>query len=737
MMTMKNYYFCIDESGAFDGEQSLIGGVLCKETLVKDAIADGVIQRVRKPYLPQKNRYLMEKDPKGRDIDMEFHHATQLPPSIKADVKIKMLEAIHAAGFRFVIFEPASDFSVDNTTETYLVVLAQGVVKLMRELSRQAHFTGEHFQLHLVIGDRVDTGKKNAGRLIPRKDRPYLIQQDDVRMEIKKALHVAQAMTPDQFDRDSSLASITFASDKNNLRLVLSDYVANSWQTQRTFRGKNRERFETKLKPCYHILKMEAQSYYDSIRTAIRHRDYPQALLLAVDAPDGAADRAAFIEELADIFRRMPELDLRTAMTAYIRTFESLINTHRAYHQVLRILDQTLAHFAKATIMHSYNTEFKANLYLWKMAACTHLGDLAGYRNAQMLCDECVRATSDLDLYLIYETYRVGNLRAQLLYDESYAAGKEAATIIQAFRAPAKAVKEQTGRSFVLFRDRYAKLCGALVSTCILMAPGVPEAYDYGCYYSNQAIATFSNQRDKDRQYQLRADLAAASGKYDEAVHYLERALHIQMDALDPERAAAFRGYDWYHFAKVLACLLLADDAHRALAKKAFENAKRAWKLYYESLEKLAFPDYVSLANLGACYAETGFVDTGMHMMRMAYRAAYGLRFQRSKSKPYPFLGTPVAEEKPDFDRTTPVVFVIGLMEQAMYFAAQALRAPLTADDLLPLRYHVQADMEHWPFDGIKKRLGAFDRALQEIPALADGKLQHDRLWALSRTADF
>jgi len=731
MMTMKEYYFYIDESGRFDGKKSIIGGVLCGPELTDKNLANGIIERVRKPYRAKEDQYKREKCPNGRSVDMTFHHATQLPPSIKEEVKLKMLQGIRASGFRFVVFEPASTFSVDNTTETYLVVIAQGIVKLMRELSRRAHFAGDHFQLHLVIGRRVDTERMNeATRFYPH------IRDSVVRMEIKKALHVAKAMTPEQFDRSSSLASVTFDSDKENLHLVLSDYVVNSWQMKKNLSSQEKQAFQP-LRDAYLALPMEARTYYDTIRDAVRHRDYPQALLLAMDAPEDVADRAGFIRELADIFQRMPELSLRAAMESYIRTFELLINGQRAYHQSVRILDRTLEHFAKASIMRSYNTTFKANLYLWKMAACTHLGDLAGYRNAQMLCDECVRATTDIDLYLAYETYRVGNLRAQLLFDESYAAGKEAATIIQAFRAPAKDVKEQTGRSFVLFRDRYAKLCGALVSTCILMAPGVPEAYDYGCYYSNQAIATFSSQRDKDRQYQLRADLAAASGRYDEAVHYLERALHIQMSALAPEKAAAFRGYDWYHFAKVSAYLLLAGGAWRAMAGAALGIAEEAWETYYAKLDTVTFPDYVSLAYLGFCHAELGAVGKGLCWMRLAYRTAYGLPLKKTKKRPYPPVGEAIKDEAPGFEDTTPVVFVIGLMEQAMYFAAQALRAPLTADDLLPLRYHVQADMEHWPFDGIKKRLGAFDRALQEIPALADGKLQHDRLWALSRTADF
>ena len=52
-MGMKEYYFYIDESGQFEGEQSYIGGILCEAPLAKEEIADEIIQEIRAPYLEQ------------------------------------------------------------------------------------------------------------------------------------------------------------------------------------------------------------------------------------------------------------------------------------------------------------------------------------------------------------------------------------------------------------------------------------------------------------------------------------------------------------------------------------------------------------------------------------------------------------------------------------------------------------------------------------------------------------
>lgn len=721
-MGMKEYYFYIDESGEFEGAQSYIGGVLCETPLANEDIANNIIQQVRAPYLAQAEELSQEKNPNERGIDLSFHHATDLPPSIKAKAKLSMLEAIHQKGYRFVVFKPEEDFMIINSTETYIVALADGVTHLLQELSKEAFETHVSFHLNLIIGRRKDTGGKNKHR---KNGKAYFIEDQEIRDEINHLTGLMRAVYPERFDRRSSLRTIRMEDDKKCALLVLADYVVNSWRTQSSFRRTEElyERFEM-LNPLFECLPMRGETIYDAVKKAVDAHDFTEAMLLAMNAPEGASRRPQFLKLLKEALTRLPQVELRTEMERYLRKFESIINVQRDCRHAITLLERTLQLFAHRKIMKDYTIEFQANLLLWKMGACTHIGDLAGFQEAMLACDQCVRQAKDFDLYLVYVTYQVGFLRSQLDYEGSYVAGKEAVDILRMLRAPTKAVEAKSGRSFLLYRDRYAKLCGALVSTCILLAETQPGLYEDAIFLSNQAMHSFRMKEDKERQYQLRAELELAFGHRTAAVQYLEKALHIRLDALAEASCQKFSRFEWYHFSRILSRLLLAGAPYREMAATAFSVARPAWESYQAALPSLEFPDTATTAQIGICLAETGHLEQGLARVRQAYLASYHETGTDGKED--------AASASP-----TPVVFVIGLMQQAVYLALQAGQAPLAAEDFEDIRYHVMRHEDAWPLAGLPAMMKTFDAELDRISERTDAAWQKKQLLKLSRMADF
>ncbi len=721
-MGMKEYYFYIDESGQFEGEQSYIGGILCEAPLAKEEIADEIIQEIRAPYLEQMEELSQEQDFHGRKIDDSFHHATQLPPSIKAEVKLSMLEAIHKRGYRFVVFEPEADFMILNSTETYIVALADGIKHLLQELSKEAFETQVPFHLNLVIGKRKDTGGKNKNR---KNGKAYFIEDQEIRDEIYHLTGLARAVYPERFDRNSSLRTIRMEDDKKCALLVLADYVVNSWRTQDSFEKTDElsYRFEA-LNPLFECLPMRGETIYDAVKKAVDAHDFTEAMLLAMNASEGAYHRNQFLKLLKDALLRLPKIELRAEMDRYLRKFESIISMQRDCRHAIELLQRTYEIVAHRKILGDYVIEFQANLLLWKMGACTHIGDLRGFREAADACDGLVRQARDIDLYLIYVTYQVGFLRSQLDYEGSYVAGKEAVDILRMLRAPAKAVEQKAGRSFLLYRDRYTKLCGALVSTCILLADVQPGLYDDAKFLSNQAMHSFRLKEDKERQQQLRAELELAFGHKEEAVAYLEKALHIELDHLDETRCQSFSPFEWYHFSRILSRLLLAGEPYRAMAEAAFWTALPAWEKYQASLPLLEFPNTASFAQISICLAETGKLDRGIELARKAYLASYN-------------EWEPEGNKRQVREAPMPVVFVIGLMQQAVYLALKAKKAPLKAEDFEDIRYHVMRYEDDWPLEGLPSMMKSFDAELDRISESKDASWQQEALLRISRMADF
>lgn len=129
----------LDESGEFNDTNlskyknvSLVGGYLCTHNQLVKYVLPGV---------PDKYH--------GKDNDF----------SQKREMLNTVMVPIHENGIRYVVFENKEKINVVNGNITYLNILAEGICKLMYDLSVEAKSNGEENpQLDLTIATRKNVG---------------------------------------------------------------------------------------------------------------------------------------------------------------------------------------------------------------------------------------------------------------------------------------------------------------------------------------------------------------------------------------------------------------------------------------------------------------------------------------------------------------------------------------------------------------------------------------------------
>lgn len=638
-MTDKKYYLYLDESGDFWEDNpsdfvspSLIGGVLCqKEELTDDNFARIVHSSVVEKFVKEYPQYK----------DENYEHATELKmlPRDKAEIKLRMVEATVKKGYIPVVFQQTGKHFIQSNTTTYIIFLVEGLIKLIedRKIEKLVVTVGERLNLDL----KAKWMKENPGVSEKAYKGPY-IDKKAIVSEFEKFMAIAKIREAYAFCGKDPIVTFQMGDDKKNRLLILSDYVCNTYLTGESFRSvehKNRlqnlkrnksdEKIDDKKYQVYRITEIQEA---EKLKRYIADRNYGEALFfcMAVDIDNEEFNRAK--NELTIQLSKMKGYDKRYILDILYSKIGRLIDVERKLTEVVKIIDNIIRYF-NVKLEWSPNevvlkNKFFANLYLYKMAALTHMGEVNRFKSVADKCEHYVKETKDINFYLMYKNRWIVNLQDLFLYDQSLKCGEELISIIETYAKAERDIKDRFDCEFNACLEHLPKIANSLARTAYFTLNRTHENLDQARKYSDIAIKHFAGKEgDIARAYQLRAQIEAESGSFTDAISYLNKGLHIDFENLTNEQISKLDGFGWYHITKILERLMCSCDANYEKIGKKVINAclagfKEYAKIFLEDLDSQGYyPGYANLSMMGFALVnsdETYLRDTGFNLLRQA-----------------------------------------------------------------------------------------------------------------------
>lgn len=599
----RQYFLFLDESGDFEENKeilnspSLVGGILCTKESCEIHKAESIISQVREKYININEKYKSSN----------FNHAMELPIEIKANVKVDMIEAIIGNGFIPIIFQQKSKEKILNNTTTYISFLVDGIVKLIQDFTY--HYP---IDLTVTIGYRQDIDnkkkKESKGEFHLKND---YIKPQVIKNEFDKYLTIAQIREAYKF-RNKFKVHLKFANDKEDLFLVLSDYICNFYYTKESLKRKKqlneRVRNLLNVKNTRNSKKINTYSIYEEpeierLKRNISDRNFGEALFFAMLINHQTEEWEFFKPKLRKCLADISESELSIALNNFYARMQLLGTFSGKSYQVIQIVNNVIDFIGNKNILRSCYDLFMARIYLFKMAALMHRGNYNQFISISEKCEPYVKASKDLNIYLMYANRMTIFYYTNFQYMMSIETGEQILHILKNLEKEVNSIFQETGYKFNICNDQYDKICGTLAlsyyGACSISKRFTDQARKYSLY----AMNGFIKDNDKRRVAQTLAQIEAEAGNFKQACQQLSYGLNVNLNSLlTPDYAKGerslkkFGDFDWYHLSKLMAVLISSsDDKYIKLAIKMIQDTFEVFKTYVTRTEQqFNFPIFIT-----------------------------------------------------------------------------------------------------------------------------------------------
>lgn len=509
---MKKYYVYLDESGDFESDEtlgrrkkgSLVGGFFYNQEDMPKGI--GALERKIKSLINGEN------------------HATEVGATQKGEKVFSVLSKMEDEPIKFVIFQNDLKKKIINSTQTYLTVITEGLVQLMKKL---IILENEPVEINVVVGFKKDTT-----RVVTSSYTEGYIDIDEYRKRMLEKLAVEKAKLRNA-DFQSSLINIELEDDKKNSFLILSDYICNFWYTSRSqaFSGR------VKWKNNEVSIRVALKSLYDQDYVfPLFNTEENEHVLRMVQ--DGCIADALF-EMCAGM---ISESNCRLVRESFLK-----LKTKQIHNQLDNLADyigdiivfQNFGELASTVLdgaenLHRYLVEnsinemrFYLDIQLYRLAVLDNTGQTEKmeqiFNKVEPFVSRYTAQTVNVDYLLIYYTRKAVYLQDYRRYKESCEVCENMELLLQLVEDAVKS-NDCIKLEGDLKSEQLGKILGtklqAQIPLCYL---GLME-YDEACETSDRAISQFAYQHDLNRQYQYRAELEAVCGHQDKAIEWLEKS---------------------------------------------------------------------------------------------------------------------------------------------------------------------------------------------------------------------
>jgi hypothetical protein len=649
-MAKEKYYLYLDESGNFWEDDpsdkvspSLIGGVLCQKELADESVAEKVHSNVVQSFINEYPQY----------INADFDHATEaVAAEDKPELKLRMVEAITKAGYIPVVFQQKDKYFIQTNTTTYIMFLVEGIIKLIEDRKIE--------NLSVIIGERLDLDKKEAwlrkhpGVSEKAYKGPYILKKDIV-SEYNKFMAIAKIREAYAFIGLKPDVKFDLADDKQDRLLILCDYVCNNYLTGSSFHNEEHKKRFRKLKrksrtgrtadSKYQVYTITETKEAERLKRYTAERNYGEALFfcMTVEIDDEEFERAK--NELTIQLSRIRGNDKKFLLDILYSKIGRLIQVERSLQSAIRIIDNLLLFFNEKIKWNSgeksLQNEFFANLYLYKMAALTHMGDVKSFKKIADLCEHYVKDMQDINFFLMFKNRWVVDLQDVFQYEDSLELGKELLSLMDTYAETEKEIENKFGYKFSACLDQLPKVANSLALTAYFTLNDSHEHLEEARRYSDIAMQYFDGKEDDmARAYQTRVQIEAEAGNFAEAIMFLNKGLNIDFQNMSAEQVSRLKQFGWYHVTKILDSMIrTGSDDYKILGIKIIENCLPGFTEYKDSFldmlpdenskertkfSDVMYPGYVNLCMMGSAMVNSGkeyLRDKGFALLEQAYNS--------------------------------------------------------------------------------------------------------------------
>ena len=501
---MRRFELWLDESGDFINDQrkvernekpSLVGGLLIEN----NTFADQEISMI----LPESGTY--------HSVDMN----DQLARFRKIDERL-----FRNPANKLVVFSNRECIMILDNNITYLNVISQGILQILRYLNAQY---GDVF-LRVVIANRVDTTTGEDPTVSVVKNAEYV-----KRLREKLLIDGLQESIREE---EWELQNASARSDK---RLMLADIVCNTFFTRyrkNKFTKEEREYLEG-------VYSDRGKTLVFSVFESILEKEFTDCLLenKVVEAVSRIclSDDQEMLRRCFDLLKkRFDGQGLNNVrfqykfINAYIEYYSNVV---RDYNRMVLFLNNLLEYYVpllaaqREASRSRLDDRLRLNIKFYLWTAYTHLGDAANSEKMQKECEaELTRFPSSL--YTIENRIKFGTRKIITLcnafrFEEALEFANEH---VKKCRDVDELLTLISGDESTHF-DALAKALAARVQVITFLLRERPELYEDGIADSDEAIAEYVEYRDKKRQYLYRVLLETEVGHYDKAYEYLCKAV--------------------------------------------------------------------------------------------------------------------------------------------------------------------------------------------------------------------
>lgn len=524
----KTYYLYLDESGDFDSDlrkkyrnECLVGGILYEAgTSMSEEKAKNIIVRAWLQENPEDQRIK-----NSETLLKKSRHATELEAEKKAALTANVIRETSKSA-QIVIFENYEKTKIGDSVKTYINILVDGVVQLLKRLSVE----DEKVTLNVVAGFKKDPRQEITDSMFEGYiDKQECLDMFNERFALMRAKNSGTLRTPRY--------SFDYADDKRTCQLILCDYICNF-------------RF-TRNKPIYKELFTKEKTYgeyiesfYDednifSIKGSSEDEKVENYLIeggYSLALFDICAGVITGKKRCERVFNKVAELpgaereNVFASLKNYIHNIVSNPYRLRQAEKIVSGAEQVVEWFEEKGIRLA---KFKLSVLLYKLTLLDHSGRLDQMEKLFPECEKALREeiiqSENLEYYFIfYNRYAVYCMDA-FDFEKAGEILDKVTDVFTDYKVVLSSLPFMEMDDEQIISDQYARLLGTKAQYQLRMLQQKKKGITYEDVVKtlDESIRNFRWESDRARQYQIRADLEALCGNYESAEEYLYRGCAV------------------------------------------------------------------------------------------------------------------------------------------------------------------------------------------------------------------
>lgn len=611
---MKNYTLLLDESGEFkEGEKiaSFVAGIL----LEKDMEADQLTAEWAKDYFSR----VKHSCAKYRSININpFHGMEERSPYVGAFMA-DLLCNLAADGAIIVSFKNEKGRMIVDGDTTYLNVLAEGVVTLIRELLKQ---TSGEISLHVFYARRINVEeleRSNKKNYIPIEESEY-----DKRIQERLELLIAKLSTVEQTRIGKRVTLSRDIATQNHL-LMLADAVCSVLYNHMS-RLKSEQKMRIRALPYLSFPVLEKETW-ETIQDCILQNHYAEAIFLWYGGyrKDLHRYEAEFHRQLVQHFSGADaaEQEIDTAiLSQYLQQLVRRGNYALA-RQYIRGMETDFFPLMRGNSIALERLYFDVHFH--GLTIATHEGRSKEESEEIETCREGLRLLPStyetLDYYLKYKLREVEHWKNSYDFRQAASDLEKLVNILTGMMNLTQAIDDLDGFAEGMTSDTLGRVYGSLTMTRCFLGLAAPEQFAEARAAFEKSVRQFSREVDRQRAYQNRAAVEYWSGQYGEAMAFLALAFKGEktsnsrevLDAILQEGNLVTRKFGLMHYTSIMARAMLAGHP---IGDRLMEAWQETFPVYEE--ENASHPAYLILWRVASCFA---LQDKKMHAKEYYERA--------------------------------------------------------------------------------------------------------------------